>query len=100
MRKYGKVDGNQAEIVRSLRHIGAVVQSLASVGGGCPDLLVGFRGQWYLIEVKQKGEWLTDDQVEWWGEAEYRAGLKPTVAFNVGDAFKIIGAETYGIDNF
>jgi hypothetical protein len=47
-----KVDGNQAAVVAALRAVGATVQSLASVGGGCPDLLVGYRGRTYLLEVK------------------------------------------------
>lgn len=38
-----KVDDNQADIVEALRLRGHRVQSLASVGNGCPDLLVGAR---------------------------------------------------------
>ena len=47
-----KVDRNQSEIVADLRKAGATVQLLHRVGGGCPDLLVGFRRQNFLIEVK------------------------------------------------
>lgn len=43
MRKYGRTDSNHAEIAAALRKAGASVVSLASVGNGCPDLLVGFR---------------------------------------------------------
>lgn len=72
MRRAAKVDRNQAEIVAALRQAGATVQPLHSVGQGCPDLLVGFRGRNVLIEVK---DWkaspshraLTADQVEWHG---------------------------------
>ena len=52
MRHHPKLDANQPRIVRALRRSGAFVQSLASVGGGCPDLLVSFRNSWYVIEVK------------------------------------------------
>ena len=52
MRRAARVDRNQAEIVAALRQIGATVQPLHSVGEGCPDLLVGYRGQNWLIEVK------------------------------------------------
>jgi hypothetical protein len=52
MRRAAKVDRNQAEIVVALRSVGATVQLLHSVGKGCPDLLVGHRGQNFLIEVK------------------------------------------------
>jgi hypothetical protein len=54
MKRYGKVDDNQVSIVRGLRKAGASVLSLASVGGGCPDLLVYRRstGLLYMLEVK------------------------------------------------
>jgi hypothetical protein len=48
----GRVDANQAEIVAALRKVGASVVSLARIGEGCPDLLVGYRGRTLLIEVK------------------------------------------------
>ena len=47
-----KVDANHTDVVTALRSVGAGVQSLAMVGDGCPDLLVAFRGVWYLLEVK------------------------------------------------
>ncbi len=49
---YKRIDDNQRKIVDELRQFGASVQSLASVGDGCPDLLVGFGGVNYLMEVK------------------------------------------------
>ena len=52
MRLRGKTDGNHAAIVRALRQAGASVVSLADIGNGCPDLLVGFRGTNLLLEVK------------------------------------------------
>jgi hypothetical protein len=37
--------------------MGATVFSLAAIGGGCPDLLVGWRGVTYLVEIKgEKGK--------------------------------------------
>jgi hypothetical protein len=45
------VDDNQNEIVDALRAIGATVR-VVTQGGGLPDLLVGFRGQTVLMEVK------------------------------------------------
>ncbi len=47
-----RVDGNHREIVKALRQIGCSVLNLAPVGEGCPDLLIGFRGANYLLEVK------------------------------------------------
>lgn len=52
MRRASKVDANQKAIVHALRLIGASVESLHQVGKGVPDLLVGFRGQMWLLEVK------------------------------------------------
>ena len=70
MRRAAKVDANQAEIVAGLRAIGATVQPLHMVGAGCPDLLVGWRGKNYLLEVKDFNASITDrklrpSQVEW-----------------------------------
>lgn len=47
-----KVDRNQSEIVGMLRTVGCTVQPLHKVGQGCPDLLVGYRGQNFMLEVK------------------------------------------------
>lgn len=52
MRRYGHIDANQPEIVEALRKAGASVYSLASVGSGCPDLLVGLHDTTWLLEVK------------------------------------------------
>ena len=47
-----RVDANQPEIVKALRSVGATVQHLHEVGGGCPDTMVGFRGRNHLLEIK------------------------------------------------
>lgn len=47
-----RLDSNHVAMVEALRGIGAFVQSLATVGCGCPDMLVGYRGKWMLIEAK------------------------------------------------
>lgn len=66
MRRAAKVDVNQSDIVDAFRRLGATVQTLHSVGQGVPDLLVGYRGNNYLIEVKDGAKTkLTDDQVAW-----------------------------------
>lgn len=52
MRRAAATDANQSAIVDALRKAGASVQSLSAVGAGCPDLLVGFRGRNWLMEVK------------------------------------------------
>lgn len=66
----GRVDANHVAITEALNRAGATVQSLGIVGCGCPDLLVGIRGQTYLIEVKNPAapkahRDLTDAQKKW-----------------------------------
>ena len=91
-RRAAKIDPNQPDIVRALRAAGATVRSLAGVGDGCPDLLVGFRGANYVLEVKdpesQRGLMLTPKQeifFNTWG------GQKALVA-SVLQALAAIGA--------
>lgn len=62
MRKYAaKRDGNEKAIIQALTHVGASVTQLSAKG--IPDLLVGFRGETYLFETKNKYGKLTDDQI-------------------------------------
>ncbi len=70
MRRAGKVDANQAAIVRKLRDCAVKVEILSDVGKGVPDLLAGFRGVNVLLEVKDGDKTasrrqLTADQVAW-----------------------------------
>ena len=67
-----KIDANHEQVVSALRAAGASVQSLASVGKGVPDLLVGFQGKTLLMEVKDgrktpSARRLTEDQLKWHG---------------------------------
>lgn len=74
-RRANKVDANHDEVVTALRKEGYLVQSLAPIGGGVPDLLVGAtkaNGERVrvLLEVKDgskpKSRWaLTPDQKLW-----------------------------------
>jgi hypothetical protein len=94
MRRKGRTDGNQAEIVKALRAVGASVQPLSAVGSGCPDLLVGYRGANYLLEVKnlngyaaRKSQGFQPDQLKWHGAW---FGQVATV-FSVEDALRAVG---------
>ncbi len=66
--RFGKVrrkpDANQASIVKALRRCGATVLDLSSVGGDCPDLLVGWRGVDRLMEVKTLTGTPSDGQID------------------------------------
>ncbi len=92
MRRAAKVDANQEQVVSVLRGYGASVQSLAAVGKGVPDLLVGYRGTNFLLEVKDGKKppsqtQLTPDQQEWhlqWN------GDKPVIVYSPTDAVKAI----------
>ena len=89
--KYAKVDANHLQIVMALRTYGATVQSLAAVGKGCPDLLVGFQKRNYLMEVKdgrktESRKQLTKDQVFWhddWNGLVY-------IVYSVDDAIQVL----------
>lgn len=75
MRRAAKTDANQANIVGALLRCGARVQSLAAIGKGCPDLLVGINSptagkSLVLMEIKDgakvpSARKLTADQIEW-----------------------------------
>lgn len=69
-RRAARKDRNHNEIVEALKSIGATVQDLSPVGGGCPDILVGYRNNNYLLEIKDgekapSDRKLTKPQVEW-----------------------------------
>lgn len=70
MRRAANLDSNHKDIVLALRAIGVAVQSLASMGGGVPDLLCGYRGVNVLLEVKDGSKspskrTLTADETNW-----------------------------------
>lgn len=70
MNRAKKVDANQPEIVAGLRQLGASVQILSAVGDGCPDIMVGWHGHTYALEIKDEdqppsAQKLTPAQVRW-----------------------------------
>ncbi len=95
MRRAARTDDNQAGIVSALRKCGATVQSLAAVGAGVPDLLVGFRGWTLLLEVKDgskppSARKLTPDQERWHGGWR---GAPVRVVDSVDAALEAVGAK-------
>lgn len=82
------VDKNQNEIVQALRQVGATVILLHEAGEGIPDLLIGYRRETYLMEVKSKTGKLNERQIEW--HSEWR-GYPVSVARTVEDALAFIG---------
>jgi len=72
-RQAAKIDANQPAIVDTARKLGASVQILAAVGDGCPDILVGYRNQNILCEIKDgdnppSARKLNDKQETWHNE--------------------------------
>ena len=57
MNKYAKkVDANQLQIKHTLIALGCSVLDLSTVGRGCPDLLVGYKGNSVLVEIKSSAK--------------------------------------------
>jgi len=52
MRRAARTDRNHSEIAAAFAAMGCSVHSLAAVGQGVPDLLIGVAGRTLLIEVK------------------------------------------------
>jgi hypothetical protein len=69
--KYGaKKDANHHVVVEALQKVGASVIDMSHVGGGFPDLIVGFQSKTILMEIKnpktsygKKG--LNKNQLKW-----------------------------------
>lgn len=95
MRRAAKVDGNHGTIVDALRKVGASVTSLASVGGGCPDIVIGYRGRTFLVEIKDPTQpagkrALTPDQKDW--HVAWRGQV--AICETIDDAMAVIGLLT------
>jgi hypothetical protein len=85
--QHTRTDGNQGEIVRALKAFGASVHDTSQVGRGFPDLVVGFRGRTWLMEVKMHKGVLTPEQVIWHAEWTGQVAIVRTSA----DALAVIG---------
>ncbi|MGI4863712.1 MAG: hypothetical protein ACRYFZ_07280 [Janthinobacterium lividum] len=92
-RTAARVDANQPEIVKALRAIGATILHTHQLKN-CFDLLVGYRGRTFLMEVKDPAQppskrHLTE------GEAEFKAtwrGSPYHVVHTADEAIAIITA--------
>jgi len=84
-----KTDKNQKEIVSVLRQVGADVLDLSAVGGGCPDLVVAWRGENIFVEVKNPKTYgkLRESQKEFF--ERWRG--KKIVVYTVDEALEKLG---------
>lgn len=69
MRKKARVDANQKEVVQELRKLGISVLHTHQLGRGAPDLILGYRNDNFMIELKdgnktKSQQKLTPDEVE------------------------------------
>lgn len=92
MRRAARTDRNQAEIVQALRQVGATVTPTHTVGGGFPDVVCGYRGLTYALEIKDgtkppSAQKLTAEEERW--HDEWR-GQKAVVR-SVKEALEAIG---------
>ena len=93
MRRNAKVDSNQPAIVEALRGVGASVAHTHMIGRGFPDIVVGFRGVNYLMEIKDGSlapsrRKLTEDEQDW--HNVWRGDV--VIVESVEDAYRAIGA--------
>lgn len=90
MRRRAKIDTNQPAIVAALRDAGCSVVSLATIGGGVPDLLVARGRLMRLVEVKQPKGHLTPDQGQF-----FAAWNGPAIAVvrSVEDALALLSSD-------
>ena len=90
MRRAAKVDTTHAAIRDGLRQLGCVVHDLAAVGGGIPDLLVGARGRWVLIEAKSPKKGLRGKPQQDFPALATQRGLPCHVAHDLEEAIDAV----------
>lgn len=88
-----KVDANHKEIVDAMKAVGASIIDTSRLGKGMPDVIVGFRGQTILMEIKnpktqygRKG--LNANQRKW---AEEWSGGPLSIVDSVDAALRMLG---------
>lgn len=104
MRRAAKVDTNQRAVVDAFRAAGASVQSLAIVGQGVPDLLVGIqchggRRLNLLVEVKDGNrapseQKLTEHQTRW--HTSWRGSVH--VVTSAAEAITLVSETRMGVN--
>jgi hypothetical protein len=98
VRKHGRTDANQQQIIDALRECGCSVFDTSSLGNGFPDLAVARHGVNYLLEVKDgtkspSRRKLTPD------EERFRSNWRGTVftVESIQDALETLGIVGYRV---
>jgi len=90
MRRAARRDENEGEIVAALRVVGALVFPISAKD--IPDLLVGWRGCWHVVEVKSEDGELTKGQ-ERFAALARASGLPHHEVRSIEEAFRALGIE-------
>ena len=84
------------EIVQIFREMGCSVLSLAAMGKGVPDLLIGLQGVTWLVEVKTPKGKLTSDQSAFkevwqgsWAVVRDREGVERVIRMMLAQAHQM-----------
>lgn len=89
-RRAARRDMNERDIITALESVGAVVWQVSEKG--VPDLVVGYEGATFLLEVKMPKKWLTQDQKD--VHAAWKGG-QIFVVETPAQALRAIGAGTH-----
>ena len=90
-----RTDQNHASLLKNIRTIPRVtVCDLGGTGSGCPDVMLGFMGCNYLLEIKRpdvvpSASKLNDMQVEWHDKWTGQVAIVRTF----DDVLKVLGLE-------
>lgn len=90
-----RTDANQTAIVSAFRKLGATVSITSALGKGFPDLVVGYRGQNFLVEIKDgsklpSAQKLTPDETKW--HETWRGQI--TIIRSVDDVLALLNSQT------
>ena len=98
MRRHGKVDANQADIVKALRQAGCSVFVTSSVGDGFVDLVCGRHGKNEMLEVKDENQPPSKRRLTP-KEQEFRDNWRGTIytVESVEDALSVMGIVSYTV---
>jgi hypothetical protein len=97
LRRAAKVDSNQSEIVTALRKRGAVCLIISQLKN-CFDILVCFKGEVFMVEIKDGNKPLSARKLTE-GEQEFKSkiesvGCKYWVIESVDDAISMLESST------
>jgi len=92
-----RVDANHAELRQQAQQAGLMWVDTFRIGQGVPDAFVGWRGQWWAVEIKDPEQppnkrRLTDDEHEWHANAE-RRGAPAAVVHDIDELLSLWEAE-------